>query len=66
MIEVDGPYHYPRNSEEPLGKNILKFRALGRLGYHKNSFAVPYYNWAILEQRQRKDYIQALVEHAIN
>ena len=49
VIEVDGLYHYPRNSEKPLGKNLLKFRALERSGYHKNSFSVPYFAWIILE-----------------
>lgn len=51
VIEVDGVYHYPRNSMEPLGKNTIKFKVLKALGYHKNSFAVPYYDWAILEDR---------------
>ena len=34
VIEVDGVYHYPRNSMECLGKNIIKFKALKSLGYH--------------------------------
>ena len=49
VIEVDGLMHYPRNSEEPIGSSVLKFKALRKLGYHSQSFAVPYFNWAILE-----------------
>ena len=57
VIEVDGVYHYPRNSEDPLGKNLLKFRTFKSLGYHSNSFAVPYYAWAILEGSKRRSYL---------
>jgi len=65
VIEVDGVFHYARNSEEPLGKNILKFKNLTALGYHSRSFAVPYFEWAILEGRQRRPYLQKLIENAI-
>ena len=27
-VEVNGVYHYPRNSEEPLGKDIIKNRII--------------------------------------
>jgi len=27
-VEVNGVYHYPRNSEEPFGKDIIKNRIL--------------------------------------
>ena len=27
-VEVNGVYHYPRNSEEPLGKDVIKNRIL--------------------------------------
>ena len=58
-------YHYPRNSMEPLGKNLIKFKVLNELGYHPGSFAIPYYDWAILESRQRRSYLQALIDNAI-
>lgn len=50
VIEVDGVYHFPRNSEDHLGKNTIKFKSLKKLGYHVESFGVPYYAWAILEE----------------
>lgn len=65
VIEVDGVFHYPRNSMEPLGKNIIKFKALKSLGYHCGSLAVPYFDWAILEQKQRKHYLNTLVDNAL-
>ena len=65
VIEVDGVFHYPRNSEIPLGKNVIKFKALKALGYHTNSLAIPYYNWAILESKQRKPYLKMVIENAI-
>ena len=65
MIEVDGVFHFPRNSETPLGKNILKFKVLEKLGYHSNSFSIPYFDWAILESRHRKPYVTKLIENAL-
>ena len=65
-IEVNGVYHYARNSEEPLGKDILKQMTLQQLGYHPNSFSIPYYEWAILENAQRKPFIQMLISNALN
>ena len=50
VIEVDGVYHFPRNSEEQYGKGTIKLKVLKKLGYHVQSFGVPYYAWAILEQ----------------
>ena len=65
VIEVDGVFHYPRNSELPLGRNLIKFKVLKKLGYHSNSFAVPYFDWAILEGSKRKSYMRKLIENAL-
>ena len=65
-IEVNGVYHYARNSEDILGRDILKRKALTKLGYHPHSFTVPYYEWAILENSKRKSYIQQLIVNALN
>ena len=51
-IEVNGVYHYPRNSEESLGRDILKVRLLEeKFGY--SVLTIPYYEWTILENRHR-------------
>ena len=51
-VEVNGVYHYPRNSEEPLGKDVIKNSIL-----HKQSdmkvLTIPYYQWYILEEAQK-------------
>ena len=49
VIEVDGVFHFARNSEESLGRDVIKFKVLKKLGYHPESFGVPYFAWAILE-----------------
>ena len=48
VVEVNGVFHYPRNSEECLGKDVMKTKALERCGYL--SIMLPYYNWTLLEQ----------------
>lgn len=65
VIEVDGVFHFPRNSELPLGKNLIKFKVLKKLGYHSNSFSVPYFDWAILEGSKRRSYLRKLIENAL-
>lgn len=52
VVEVNGVFHYSRNSEQSLGKDILKIKALQKLGY--DCACVPYYDWAILENSQKK------------
>jgi hypothetical protein len=59
VIEVNGVYHYCRNSERPLGKDILKQKALYKLGF--DCLTVPYFEWTILEHSTRKDYLEHLI-----
>jgi len=40
-IEVNGVFHYSRNSEDPLGKDVLKRRILEKRGY--KVITIPYY-----------------------
>jgi very-short-patch-repair endonuclease len=40
-IEVNGVFHYPRNSEEPLGKDVIKRRVIEKNGY--KVITIPYY-----------------------
>lgn len=55
VLEVNGLYHYPRNSEEPLGRDCLKHKALRQLGY--DTCRVPYFDWAILPDSARVSYV---------
>ncbi len=48
-VEVNGVYHYPRNSEEPLGKDVIKNKILKKQTDMK-VLTVPYYQWYILEE----------------
>jgi hypothetical protein len=51
-VEVNGVYHYPRNSEEPLGKDVIKNSILQRQSDMK-VLTIPYYHWYILEEAQK-------------
>ncbi len=50
-VEINGVYHYARNSELPLGKDIIKRKLLTNLNYEV--ITIPYYDWAILELEMR-------------
>ena len=51
-VEVNGVYHYPRNSEEPLGKDVIKNSILQRQSDMK-VLTSHYYQWYILEEAQK-------------
>jgi hypothetical protein len=40
-VEVNGVFHYARNSEDPLGRDIAKKRILEKRGY--KVLVIPYY-----------------------
>lgn len=58
-IEVNGVFHYCRNSELPLGKDLLKEKWLCKKGY--STLVVPYYAWSILENQQKANYLEDLI-----
>lgn len=61
-LECNGPWHYPRNSEEPYGKDILKKRLLGRMQY----LSIPYFDWAILgDQKAKEAYLKDCIDNAL-
>lgn len=63
-IEVNGVHHYPRNSEDPIGKDLLKEKVL----VENEGFCVltiPYFAWYILENDQRAPYLKSCIENAI-
>lgn len=58
-IEVNGVFHYARNSEMLLGKDIIKQRLLSKLGYQV--MTVSYFDWAILEVKDRRSYLETMI-----
>lgn len=58
-IEVNGVFHYARNNEMPLGKDIIKQRLLSKLGYRV--MTVSYFDWAILEVKDRRSYLEMMI-----
>ena len=64
VLEVNGVYHYARNSEEPLGKDVLKQRVLTEvLGYEVIS--IPYFDWSILENNRRRPYLEFMIDYTL-
>jgi len=59
VVEVNGIYHYPRNSTEMLGWDELKKWTLEALGY--KYIAIPYFDWNILENDWKPNYIYNLL-----
>jgi len=46
-IEVNGVFHYCRNSEQEMGKDVIKKKFLKAKGFE--SLSIPYFEWTILE-----------------
>jgi hypothetical protein len=64
VIEVNGVYHYPRNSEELLGKDVLKSKVLKEvMGYEV--LPIPYYDWTILDNSMRRPYLEAMISNSL-
>lgn len=58
-VEVNGVFHYCRNSELPIGKDLLKAKWLKTKGYR--ALVVPYFDWSILENAQKANYLEDLI-----
>ena len=62
-IEINGVWHYPRNSTQLLGKDILKKKLLETYNpdikdIEKITYVeIPYYDWNILENKQRSSWL---------
>lgn len=54
-VEVNGLYHYPRNSTNLVGRDQLKKKILKSLGY--TYLDVPYYDWNVVADDQREVYL---------
>lgn len=61
--EVNGVFHYSRNSEETLGKDKIKQGILAKQGYQ--ILVIPYYQWVILEEKQKSQFLKDVIEHCI-
>ena len=42
-VEVDGPFHFFRNIDRQLGRNMMKHRLLEQLDWRV--VQIPYYHW---------------------
>ena len=62
-VEVNGVFHYSRNSEEPLGKDVVKKRILEKRG-HK-VIVIPYFQWYILEDAQKPMFLRDIIENKL-
>ena len=62
-VEVNGVFHYSRNSEEPLGKDVVKNRILEKRG-HK-VIVIPYFQWYILEDAQKPMFLRDIIENTL-
>jgi len=58
-VEANGVHHYPRNSERPLGRDVIKRRILEEQGW--KVLIVPYFEWCLLEDAQRAGYLEDLI-----
>ncbi len=52
-IEFDGPYHFTRNTLEPLGHTLLRDRLLSAMGWHVVS--IPFFEWSKLRSMEAID-----------
>ncbi|CDW89896.1 UNKNOWN [Stylonychia lemnae] len=55
-IEVNGVYHYSRNSENQMGRDKIKTKILENLGYFVVD--VPYYHWYIVEDAKKEEFLR--------
>ena len=66
VVEVNGVFHYARNSELMLGRDALKQKALKQLGYKEpGSLIIPYFDWTVLENAKRKPYLEHSIANAL-
>ena len=62
-VEVNGVYHFARNSEDTLGRDVVKHRILKMHGYQV--LVIPYYQWYILEERQKPQFLRDVIDNCI-
>lgn len=64
-VEVNGVFHYARNSEDPLGRDVIKKKILEKRGGYK-MITVPYFQWYILEDKQKPAFLRDILELTLN
>ena len=62
-VEVNGVFHFSRNSEAPLGKDVIKQKILEKQGYRV--LVIPYFHWCILEDAQKPKFLRDVLEKCI-
>lgn len=63
-VEVNGVFHFSRNAEEPLGKDVIKRGIIERRAGYK-VMVIPYYEWYILEEGQKASFLRDVIEKCI-
>ena len=62
-LEFDGPSHFTRNTQEPLGHTRLRDRLLSAMGWHVVS--IPFFEWDRLHQTEQRDaYVERRVHRS--
>ncbi len=59
-LEFDGPSHFTRNTQEPLGHTRLRDRLLAAMGWHVVS--IPFFDW---DRLQRPEQMGAYVQQRL-
>jgi len=63
-IEVDGPSHFVRGSQQPTSAAALKRRQLESLGSSR-LVSVPYWEWCQLGRKERSEQVRAQQEYVL-
>lgn len=63
VLEIDGPYHFAKDTRIPLGSTVLKRRQARQIGL--TLCELPYWDWEMLEtDDEKRQYLDALLDGA--
>eukprot|EP00347_Sterkiella_histriomuscorum_P011150 403373570 len=66
-IEVNGVYHYARNSERQMGRDKIKQSIIRQNQSEKYKLiTIPYFEWALLENQSKSKYLMDLINLALS
>ena len=63
-METNGVYHYSRNSERKIGKDVIKHKILARQGY--KIIVIPYFEHYIIEDQMKPKFLRDVIHNALN
>lgn len=61
---MNGLHHYPRNSEIPFAKTLLKEDLIYKIGYYPIN--ISYFEWDSIQEDKKADYLEELINLKIN